>query len=321
MLERILVTGWTGFLGPWVIAELRRQFPGAAIHGAATRLGPRDPRLARPDVTLQMDLCSPEQIEAAVASSRPDAVVHLAVRKTGKLHELFETNAASCDHLLKCLDDVSPNARIVVVGSSAELGRSGHADLPIAENAPCYPVDDYGITKLMQSAIAGRQASRGQHVVRLRPFNLIGPSMPDTLLAGRCAALLREAADADGPVELNFGPLDTRRDYLDIRDLARGIAMALRNGAPGGLYHMGSGQSRSGHEVVAALIAESGLAAVTCHASTSPGGSLVPWQTADIGHAREELGWQPAIGWRTSIRDLWDWTGASGRAAEKVYSA
>lgn len=316
-LKRILVTGSAGFVGPWVIADLRRRFPGAVLYGGVRQTSSLDGRLARADVTVPLDLRRPEQVDAAVRRARPDAVIHLASRKAGPEEELVEDNVNGCERLLQALAGGVPDARIVVIGSSAELGRSPEVDVPLAEDSPCNPVDPYGRTKLAQSQVAARQAALGQQVIRLRPFNVIGPAMPDTLLAGRCAALLR-AASEDGPTQLEFGPLDTRRDYVDVRDLASAISAALSSAPAGALYHVGSGQSRSGHELVEDMIVVSGRRNVTFRCATAAGASAVPWQTADIGRANEELDWRPSISWSQSLRDLWEWTGASGRAAERV---
>ncbi len=314
MFERILVTGYSGFVGPWVLAELRRIFPEALLFGAARNPVSRDWWPAAPDHEFQLDLSDDTQIEAVVSASRPNAVVHLASLKTASLNELLAVNAVGCERLLAHLESVVPEARAVVIGSSAELGRSAERDIPLDESAPCQPVDFYGITKLAQSAIANRQALRGQDVVQLRPFNLFGPNMPDSLLAGRCVRQLQAATRAAGPVELEFGPLDARRDYLDVRDLARAIALALQDSPPRMHYNIGSGTSRSGHDLVNALIKESGVRNVTYKAHTSSDGSLVPWQTADYRRAQDILGWKPTIGWHQSIRDIW----GSARGPEQL---
>jgi GDP-4-dehydro-6-deoxy-D-mannose reductase len=305
MFERILVTGCSGFIGRWTIAELRRQFPHASLYGAGRGQTPTGPQASAPDHHVQLDLSSPEQIDAAVAMVRPDALVHLASLKLAPFDELLTVNVSGSERLLTALSRTVPEARIVVIGSSAELGRVSGLDLPLDEETPCQPVDLYGVTKLAQAAVAGRHALHGRNVVRLRLFNVFGPLAPDTSLPGRCVQLLRDAARAGGAVELKFGPLEARRDYVDVRDIARAIALALQRGQSGALYHIGSGVSRGGHELVNALIAESGLANVTFREAASRQPPLVPWQTADNARAWDALEWQPAVGWLQSIRDMW----------------
>lgn len=306
MFGRILVTGYSGFVGPWVLVELRRRFPHAVLFGAARRPARGARGSAGPDRCFVMDLRMRQSVEEVLDAARPDAVVHLASQKSALLHELLEINVAGCDRLLTTLARVAPSARAVVVGSSAEIGRPDGLDFPIGEDARCEPVDDYGITKLAQSAVARRQILLGQDVVQVRPFNLFGPGVPEVLLAGRCVRQLRAAAQVPGPSELSFGPLDARRDYVDVRDVARAIGLALAKSPTGALYHIGSGVSRTGFELVDALIRESGQADVSCRAEAPARPPLVPWQTADSRRAAEVLGWRPAIGWADSIRDIWN---------------
>lgn len=307
MFSRILVTGYSGFTGPWVLEALRRAFPQASLLGAARHEVAANGRCGTaPDRHYRLDLSDENSIESLIGSSEPDAVVHLASRRRGDLRELLAVNVLGFHRLLTHLRTVSPAARIVVVGSAAELGRADGWDAPMDEGAACRPVDLYGVTKQAQSALADQQALRGQAIVRLRLFNLLGPAMPEILLPGRCARMLHDAERATGPVDLEFGPLGTYRDYVDVRDAARAVALALAHGQLGGFYHIGSGESRSGREIVEALIQESGLEGITYRERDMPGAALVPRQTADYGRARRDLSWQPTIDWRVSLRDLWE---------------
>ena len=315
MFERILLTGYSGFVGPWVIAELRRHFPRAVIYGAARHLAMADGQTATPDRCFRLDLRNSDQIRSVVEEALPDAVVHLASVRLAPLDELLAVNVMGCELLLAHLNTIVPGARILVIGSSAELGRAAEHDVPLNEAAPCRPVDHYGVTKLAQSAIAGRQALCGQDVVLLRPFNLFGPGMPDSLLAGRCVNQLCAAAQTSKPCVLEFGPLETRRDYVDVRDFARAVVLALEKSPEGMLYHIGSGMSRSGHDLVNALIRQADLD-VTYRAAAAVEQSLVPWQTADWRRAYQVLGWQPTIGWHQTIRHIWESAQSPERMAE-----
>jgi nucleoside-diphosphate-sugar epimerase len=96
---------------------------------------------------------------------------------------------------------------------------------------------------------------------------------------------------------------------VDVRDFARAVALGLKHGATGALYHIGSGKSRSGHELVQALIDESGLHGVRYQAAEPDAPALVPAQRADCHYAEQGLGWLPEIGWERSIHDLWKSTG------------
>jgi len=304
MFERILVVGGSGYIGPWVMAELRHAFPDALICNAS-----RQPALAKgaAHTCLHFNLTDAASIRQILTDFTPDAVVHLASLRSASLDELLAVNVTGFESLLAHLSATVPSARIVVMGSSAELGRASLHNKPLDETSVCHPVDDYGISKLAQTTTAMSRAIRGQDIVCLRLFNLLGPAMQATLLPGCCAQLIKDAMQAGEPARLTFGPLDTFRDYVDVRDVARAVSLALMYGQSGQLYHLGSGISRSGRDIVQALIDISGADGITFSAqdNASP---LVPFQTANIHKAAEGLLWKPTIDWMQSLKDLWQST-------------
>jgi nucleoside-diphosphate-sugar epimerase len=306
--SRVLVTGHTGGLGLPVLQAVRRRLPNAVLVGAA-RSKRRSAEFGKLlDEQFTVDMRERTQIAALVEAVRPDAVVHLAGLRSAPLEDLIGVNVLGFDNLMAQLAAFSPEARIVVMGSAAELGRAGSVQELLDESSCCEPVDEYGVSKLAQSAIAGVHGLRGMDVVRLRLFNLIGPGLPETLLGGRCARLLRAASAADGCVRLEFGSLDSTRDYVDIRDVGDAVARALTGGQRGALYNISSGIGRTGHHLVRGLIAASGLSNVTYEAAEATREPTVPWQAGSFHRAFEQFRWQPTTSWEDSLRDLWSST-------------
>lgn len=312
MTRTLLVTGCTGYVARSLVPELRRAAPGDRLVGTARRAAEAPAGL---DAFLPADLADPEQARALVSRARPAAVVHLAARRDGGLGELLAANAVATAHLLDAVREVAgPGARVVVAGSAAEIGACAPAEMPLAEGAACRPVDPYGVAKLAQSAVAHAAFFRhGQEVVRARLFNLIGPDLPDGLLPGRCARLLVEAMAGRCGRTLAFRDLGTARDYVDVRDVARALALALERGRPGALYHVGSGRALVGRDVVRRLleVARPDTGPVDFE-ETVASPRTVPVQVADPGLAARELGWTAGIPFESSARDLW--RAALGRA-------
>src|SRR5262245_34729062 len=164
MPARVLVTGCTGFIARHLIPELRRTVPGARLIGVAHEAAEAGPGL---DEAHVLDLRDRDAMRDLLAGTAPDAVVHLAARRDGELRELLEHNVVVTDQLLAALRDSSQTARVVVVGSSAEIGSPDCADAPLAETVRCRPIDAYGVAKLAQSAVAeGAFLRFAQPVVR-----------------------------------------------------------------------------------------------------------------------------------------------------------
>ncbi len=67
-------------------------------------------------------------------------------------------------------------------------------------------------------------------VMVARVFNPIGPGTPATQALGQFASHLAEAGQE--PLELSVGDLDSRRDFIDVRDVARAM-VAIAERGPG----------------------------------------------------------------------------------------
>src|SRR5262249_16416202 len=100
--------------------------------------------------------------------------------------------------------------------------------------------------------------------------------------------------------------LDGRRDYVDVRDVARAlIALALR-GWPGLVYNVGTGRSHRIREGLDHLIERSGR---SVEVQIDPGVKAAPGprdSRADIARIGAHTLGRPEIRWKQSLDDLWD---------------
>jgi GDP-4-dehydro-6-deoxy-D-mannose reductase len=135
-----------------------------------------------------------------------------------------------------------------------------------------------------------------------RVFNPIGPGMSPNQALGRFASCLA----TPGPVELTVGDLDTRRDFIDVRDVARALIALARDGQPGLVYHVGTGRSqRVGDALEHLRRLRGGRVDVTVdpRLASRPG----PRDSrAAIGRITAHTGWHPQVPWEQSLQDLWD---------------
>jgi nucleoside-diphosphate-sugar epimerase len=133
----------------------------------------------------------------------------------------------------------------------------------------------------------------------MRVFNPIGPGTPPDQSLGRFAQLVLEWP---GPATLHVGSLESHRDFIDARDVADSlVALALR--ARPGLYHVGTGESRSVREGLDRIIRLSGREVSVEVDATRPAGPAD--SRADIRRIRDETGWSPRISFEQSVDDLW----------------
>jgi nucleoside-diphosphate-sugar epimerase len=303
----ILVLGATGYLGGHVVERLR------ALPGARVFLGGRSPVA---DVTADLASGRPRELAAALARVAPDAVVNCAGATGGDAVTLAEVNARGPAVLCAALREAAPRARLVHLGSAAEYG-PGTPGRPVMESGATVPAGPYGATKLAGTVAV---TASGLDAVVLRVGNPVGPGAPPTGLPGRVAALLADAGR--GPeATLRLGDLSAYRDFVDVRDVAEAVALAVT--APGPLppvLNIGGGHAVPVRDLVRTLADAAGFRGriVEEGAGGSTRSADVSWQCSDITAARAALGWRPSHSLGASLEALWAAAGARSRGAEGV---
>ncbi|OIJ90057.1 NarL family transcriptional regulator [Streptomyces sp. MUSC 14] len=297
---RILVLGGTGYLGRHVAARLG-TLPGARLLAVG--------RSRDADYGIDLAADPPERLAKTLAAAAPDAVVNCAGATGGDPVTLAEANARGPAALCAALREAAPTARLVHLGSAAEYG-PGTMGTPVTESAPACPVTPYGATKLAGTVAVTTSAL---DAVVLRVGNPVGPGAPVASLPGRTVSLLRSAGRSPEAV-LRLGDLSAHRDFVDVRDVARAVALAVTTPGPlPPLLNVGGGSALPVRELVIGLIERSVFQGkldegVNGSARSAP----VSWQCSDIGAAERALGWRPLHGLTDALDALWAATADSG---------
>jgi GDP-4-dehydro-6-deoxy-D-mannose reductase len=296
-----LVTGATGFVGRHLVAALEHYAPPGV---ALVLLGRRPPRDQAPGTFVAANLDDPLCLEQVIGEWGPAVVFHVAGQTPPAAAEAYyRSNTLATIQLLDALRISGRRVRVVLAGSAAELGPVAAADLPLSEGYRCRPDGPYGLSKLLATA-AGLAARPPLEVVVARIFNPIGPGLPTSQAFGRFAALLSEPGP--DPLRLAVGPLDDRRDFIDVRDVARALIALGEAGEPGTLYHVGTGESHRVGDGLDQLIRLSGRSVVLDASPVAAcGGVGSPDSRADITRIRAATGWRPEVSWARSLADLW----------------
>ncbi|MEI5032562.1 NAD(P)-dependent oxidoreductase [Streptomyces sp. S1A(2023)] len=208
----------------------------------------------------------------------------------------------------------APPLRVVHVGSVHEYGPVSEGAW-IDESLTPDPRTPYATTKLAGSEAVLRGDREGSvRGLVLRAVNVCGPGTSRASFLGTVADRLRATA-AGERLDLRIAP--ARRDYVDVRDLARAVLLAVESPVSGRAVNIGRGEAVAVGELVALLAEASGLPDGTVRASggtvTSKGGD---WTLADISLAQALLGWSPSIGLRASMADMWESTRPAEAMAE-----
>lgn len=295
-----LVTGAGGFIAGHLVRRLRLQTTGTIVG-----LDIRPVSSHHFDSWHSADLSDPAAIDPIIAQVLPDRIFHLAGSLRGSDQQLFDANVTSAGHLLAALRRYRPDARVVLMGSAAEYGVVPLSSQPVTEEFAGVATTPYGRTKQQLTALALKAAGEGQQVMVARPFNVLGPGAPDSLVAGAIASRLRTALAGAAPYGITIGKTSGIRDFVAVEDVAEGLIRMAEWGKRGQCYNLCTGEGRSVGELLQKLLAQTGETVLVeqdpeLHRSGDVDQLIGSWEKGG-----RELGWRPTIGFDESIGSLW----------------
>jgi nucleoside-diphosphate-sugar epimerase len=299
-----LLTGASGFVGRHVLAALEaRRDELAPPETTIVVLGRRCPSGWPEAQFVRADLLDSSGLRRTIKEIAPDYVIHTAGKTPpAPDDELYQVNFWGTMHLLSALRSLRKPMRLVLSGSAAELGNVDASELPVGEDYPCDPRDAYGRSKWL-ATVRGLADESKLEVIVGRVFNPIGPGIPETQAFGRFAARLSEPGP--DPLTLSVGDLEPRRDFIDVRDVARAMILLAEHGHSRHAYHIGTGNSHRVRDGLDHLIALSGRK-VNVQVDPSLRIRRGPADSrADISRIVAHTGWRPQISWEESLADLW----------------
>jgi GDP-4-dehydro-6-deoxy-D-mannose reductase len=300
-MNRVLITGAAGFIGRHLKQALRRT-------GTRTIAGLdlREPAEQDFDRWFTTDLTSYASTVAAVRSARPDMVFHLAGLFRGTDAEVIASNLETGVNLLQALREEAPATRLVLLGSAAEYGAVPLQHQPVVETHAGTSTGTYGSAKQKLTAAAIDAFTRfGQHVGVARPFNVLGPGTPESLVTGAIVRRLRQALKAPPPRRIVIGRTTGIRDFVAAEDVAEGLIRVGESGKAGECYNLCSGTGHSISELLEILLTEAGGEVEVVSDQELLRAGDVDQLIGDPGKAERELGWRARIGFHQSVVATW----------------
>ena len=323
---KILVTGGAGYIGSVVVEELIGGGAQVAVFDDLS-LGHR--AAVHPDAELVLgDLAVPEQISAALARVRPDAVMHFASRSlVGESMQhpfLYLHGNVTCGmNLLAAMHEHGVD-RFILSSTAALFGTPER--VPITEDERIDPGSPYGESKhMLERVLAWGARLHGLRYATLRYFNAAGATEargehhdPETHLV----PLVLQVALGKREKIVVFGddyptPDGTCiRDYIHVVDLAQAHILALRElagqrGETPLVFNLGNGEGFSVMDVIATA------RTITGHPIPHELGPRRPGDpaqlTADSTKIRRALGWTPKYPLHAIVESAFRWHRAHPR--------
>ena len=297
MSRRVLITGASGFAGRHLAC-------------ACADAGDQVVDLSRSS-GLRVDLLDAAAVRAAVRTAAPDVVHHLAARahvgESWREPEAYlHDNAAMTFHLLDAVREEAPAAAVVVAASSEAYGPP--TQLPVDESAALRPQNPYAVSKASADLLAGFFAdAHGLRVLRARAFNHAGPGQePIYAIASFARQIAVGLVAGEDPVRVVTGNPDARRDYTDVRDVARAYR-ALADTVEPGAYNVCSGRAASAAELVAALGRAAGVAVDHVVDASRRRANEVMEVRGSYARLHGVTGWEPEIPLEQTLADTVAW--------------
>lgn len=288
---RSLVTGGKGFVGSWLTAHLADLGDEVVV------------------IDHEVDVTDAQAVRAAVQDAGPGAVYHLAARThVGQSwtdpSTVFEVNALGTLHVLEAARACEPMPRVLLVSSAEVYGMVEESALPVGEDAALAPVTPYAASKVAAEYLAVQaHLGHGLPVIRVRPFNHVGPGQPSGFVVPSFAERIVEAK-RKGVRSLPVGNMAARRDLTDVRDVVRAYRLLVERAPAGEVYNVCSGRAVSVEEVAHRMLELAGidLELVTDPALARP--VDVPVMRGDPTRVEAATGWRPEIDLDRTLADV-----------------
>jgi GDP-4-dehydro-6-deoxy-D-mannose reductase len=279
---KALVTGATGFVGPYLVSHLRDCGDDLNIPG---------------DATGTFDITDRAAVHDAFDAYRPEVVYHLAAWSdvgaswrdpTACLRVNVEGTANILDAARAC-----GAQRVVAVGSSEEYGAIDGERDRLREDAPLRPLTPYGASKVAASFLALQAwLGSGLETIRVRAFSHTGPGQSDRFVVPAFARRI-VVAEREQSQSIAVGARAPVRDLSDVRDVVRAYRLLAERGVPGEAYNVCSGTGVSIGEIADRLVARARSRIEITTDDTLVRAVEVPRLIGDPTKLIETTGWSP----------------------------
>ncbi len=305
-MRNVLITGVIGFVGHHLSREMKSR--GWGVIGIGTQDTVSQELEQSVDSYFKMDLTNEAEVRT-LDLSKINGVINLAglanVGTSFDNPELYKkVNVEVLSVIGRLLLDVRSKARMVAVSTGAVY--STEQPLPLTEESvTATNSSPYAQSKLLMEKEATTLMNAGLDCVIARPFNHVGPGQLAGFLIPDLKERLIKAKNDKSPIVV--GNLSTKRDYTDVRDVAKAYAdLVTAESLEENLFNVCSGISRSGQEILELLIKEMGLEGkVTVEVNQTlirPNDPLELY--GSYSRINEETGWEPSIKFEQTIADF-----------------
>ena len=272
MSKKILITGISGFVGPYLLREFNSpNFLCYGIDLKKENLNHPLKNLLKEVKIYEGDLRDKDFVFNTIKKIKPEIVFHLAAKSSvkesfEKPYEFFEINCKGTLNLLEAIKKLNFEVNFLFAGSSDEYGIVIYSkkqyenlkkeygeilpkpqkipELPINENNPLRPISPYAITKVYGDFLT-RTYSTFSNIngIVLRNFNHEGKGRGEGFVTTDIIKQIINVIKGDN--EIKAGNIIAMRDWSCVNDVVKAYVLLSQKKNKGEVFNIGSGRTNS----------------------------------------------------------------------------
>ena len=312
-MKKALITGITGFVGSHLAELLLAN--GFEVHGIIRWRSKTEniDDFKEKLILHDGDMTDFSSLIKIFSQVKPDYIFHLAAQSFvlsswRSPSQTLHTNVIGTSNLLEAitnLRDKKFDPIIQLAGSSEEYGLVLPHEVPIKETNPLRPLSPYGVSKVATDMLAHQHLrSYGIKTIVTRSFNSTGPRRGEVFVCSTFAKQIAEIEKEKREPIISHGNLDAKRDFTDVRDIAKAYLLAVEKCKPGEVYNICSGETLSMKEMLLILLSLTDVSVKLKEDPERMRPSDVSILHGDYSKFKKATGWQPTINIKKTLEDL-----------------
>lgn len=264
-MKKALITGISGFAGSYLAEYLvsKNQYEVAGTYLLENSLINLD-KIKNKVKLIKIDLSKEGNVFNLIKDTSPDVIFHLAALTSpaDSFNTPTQTLTNNISLQINILEAVRKNnlldTKILVISSADIYGQVRSEDLPMDEDTKLMPTSPYAVSKIAQDFLGLTYfLSYNLKIVRVRPFNHIGPRQSGHFVVASFAKQIAEIEKGKREPVLHVGNLEAKRDFTNVKDMVYAYSLIIEKGKFGDVYNIGSGVSYRIADILDKLISMS----------------------------------------------------------------
>ena len=241
-MKKVLVTGATGFLGSYIIKELRDKYEIISVGRNENKLL----KIKEEDKTIDCIKADLSNIKQTAGLPKADIVVHAAALSTvwGAKKEFIKNNITATENIINYCKEKMVKRLVYISTPSVYTGKKDRFNVKENEFDKSNRLNHYIETKIAAEKIVLAAESANLEVIIIRPKGLIG--VGDTSILPRIIEANRKIG-----IPVFKGRTDITADMTSVENVAYSVLLCMeKEGISGEIFNITNGEPTNQKELL-----------------------------------------------------------------------